>query len=493
MEKKKILMITSEAIPYAKTGGLADVVTALALELSRKGHDVRILLPRYYRIDRSKLEHHPQPLSVWMNDKEEWTGVYETKLEDGEGSCTVYFLDHEMFFGRDGIYGHRMDKGFEDNAIRYALLCRGAFQLCRMLHWIPDVFHCHDWAAAPVCYLLQKEEIYKEFARSISVLTIHNLGYQGKFALEDAKYIQQEMESFHLSTLEFEGDLNYLKSGIMSAHKLTTVSPTYAREIQGHEQGFKLNGLLHYRREDLTGILNGIDYNVWNPAIDPLLGEYNYTSDNMKPKGALKRLVQKEMNLPLNSKVPLVGIITRLVDQKGIQELFAPGRGAMYSICRNMDVQFAILGSGDYWCEEELNSLSKQLPNLSVFIGYNDELAHKIEGGCDFFLMPSRYEPCGLNQIYSLAYGTLPIVRATGGLADTVENYDQEKGEGTGFVFNDLYPDVLYNVMKWVTETWYERRPHIRKMRKKAMATHFSWTMAAEAYEKVYQEGANKH
>lgn len=485
-------MITSEAVPYAKTGGLADVVSALALELARKGHDVRLLLPRYYRIDRSKLECHPQPLSVWMNGKEEWTGVYETVLEDGGASCPVYFLDHEFYFGRDGIYGHRMDEGFSDNAARYALLCRGTFQLCRMLHWIPDVFHCHDWAAAPVCYLLQKEEKYREFGRSISVLTIHNLGYQGKFGLDEARYIQQEMDSYHLSTLEFEGDLNYLKAGIMSAHKLTTVSPTYAQEIQGEEQGFRLNGLLHYRREDLTGILNGIDYNIWNPAKDKYLGDNTFTPDNIRPKAKLKGHVQKTMGLPVDSKVPLVGIITRLVDQKGIQEMFSPGKGAMFNICRDMDVQFAILGSGDAWCEEEISRLSEKLPNLGVYIGYNNELAHNIEAGCDFFLMPSRYEPCGLNQIYSLAYGTLPIVRATGGLADTVENYDQKKGEGTGFTFYDLYPEVLYNVMKWVVETWYERRPHIRKMRKRAMERHFSWPMAAEEYEMVYEEGVKK-
>ena len=492
MEKKKILMVSSEAVPYAKTGGLADVVSALSLELSRQGHDVRILLPRYYHVDRSELSCHPQPLSIWINGREEWTGVYETALEDGKARIPVYFLDHEIYFGRDGIYGHRPDAGFEDNAARYSLLCRGTFQLCRMLHWIPDVLHTHDWTAAPVCYLLQKEEKYREFSKTVSILTIHNLGYQGIFALEDARYLQQEMDSYHLSTLEFEGALNFLKAGIMSAHKITTVSPTYAEEIQGFDQGFNLNGLLHYRREDLTGILNGIDYAVWNPESDSYLEGNNFSSDNIRPKAAVKKIIQKEMGLPVDSKVPLVGIITRLVDQKGIQELFSPGKGAVYSICRDMDVQFAILGSGDYWCEEELQQLSDKLPNLKVYIGYNNELAHKIEAGSDFFLMPSRYEPCGLNQIYSLAYGTLPIVRSTGGLADTVENYDQETGSGTGFVFHDLYPDVLYKVMKWVCETWYERKPHIRKMRKKAMAQSFSWEKAAVGYEKVYEEAEER-
>ena len=492
MDKKKILMVTSETVPFAKTGGLADVVSALALELSRRGHDVRILLPRYYRIDRDKLTLLHEPLSIWIDGKEEWTAVYEGTLSDENTSCPVYFLDHEIYYGRDGIYGSRLDEGFEDNAARYALLCRGAFQLCRMLHWIPDVFHCHDWAAAPVCYLLQREEVHRDFSRSVGVLTIHNLGYQGIFALEDARYIQKEMDSYQLSTLEFEGDLNFLKAGIMSAHKITTVSPTYAQEIQGDEQGFRLNGLLHYRREDLTGILNGIDYSVWSPKTDPYIEGYNFTADNIKPKAALKKSLQKEMGLTVDSKTPLVGIITRLVDQKGIQELFSPGKGALYNICHDMDVQFVILGSGDYWCEEELNRLADKLPNLSVFIGYNNELAHRIEGGSDFFLMPSRYEPCGLNQIYSLSYGTLPIVRATGGLADTVENYNQETGSGTGFVFYDLYPEVLYSVMQWVCETWYERRPHIRKMRKQAMEKSFTWNRAAEGYEDIYVSALEK-
>ena len=326
MKKKKILMVTSETVPYAKTGGLADVVSALALELARRGHDVRILLPRYYSIDRGTLERHPEPLSIWMDGKEEWTGVYEKTLEDGGASCPVYFLDHEIYYGREGIYGHRLDEGFDDNAARYALMCRGVFQLCRMLHWIPDVFHCHDWAAAPVCYLLQKEEIYREFSQSVGILTIHNLGYQGIFALEDAKFVQKELNSFQLSTLEFEGALNFLKAGIMSAHKITTVSPTYAREIQGEEQGFKLNGLLHYRREDLTGILNGIDYSLWSPEADPHLGGHNFTADNMRPKTTLKKMVQKEMGLPVDSKVPLWALSPVLSIRRAYRRCSPPDR-----------------------------------------------------------------------------------------------------------------------------------------------------------------------
>ncbi|MBI9103418.1 MAG: glycogen synthase [Spirochaetales bacterium] len=483
--KKKILMVTSEAIPFAKTGGLAEVVSELAIHLSDLGHDVRILMPRYYHIDRSALIKRDEALGIWLKDKEEWTGVYEGVLPNTK--VPVYLLDHEFYFGRDGIYGHRPDEGFVDNAARFSLLSRGTFQLCRMLHWIPDVLHCHDWAAAPACYLLKKEEQYKEFSETRSVLTIHNLGYQGIFAMEDSSYVQPETDWLSLSTLEFSGALNFLKAGIMSADRITTVSPTYANEIKTHEQGFGLDGLLNYRHEDLQGILNGIDYSVWTPESDPHIAPHFYSEKNIRNKSNVKKVLQKEMGLPVETKIPLVGIVSRLVEQKGFGALCSPSHGALFSICRDFNVQFVILGSGDKWCEDELRSLSEKLPNLAVHIGYDNRLSHLIEAGSDFFLMPSIYEPCGLNQLYSLSYGTLPIVRNTGGLADTVENYDQETGNGTGFIFNDLYPDVLYNVLKWVVETWEQRKPHINKMRKNGMKKRFTWEKSALEYLEVYE------
>ena len=440
-------MVSSEAVPFAKTGGLADVVSALSEKMREMGHDVRIVMPRYYHIDRSGLKKLDDALGVKLGWGEEWTAVYEGRLPGSE--VPVYFIEHERFFGRDGIYGHRADEGFKDNAARYALLSRGAFQLCRMLHWTPDILHCHDWPSAPACYLLKKEEQYRGFENTKSVLTIHNIGYQGIFSLEDAVYLQPETDMLNLSTLEFSGALNFLKSGIITADKITTVSPTYAEEIKRPEFGFNMDGLLNYRERDLSGILNGVDYGDWHPEEDRYIAPDNYSVNDIRPKAVVKKRLQKMMGLEVKQKIPLVGIVTRLVEQKGIREMFEPGSGAIYSVCRDMNVQFAILGSGDTWCENELRVLSEKLPNLSVYIGYDNELAHIIEAGSDFFLMPSRYEPCGLNQIYSLAYGTLPIVRRTGGLADTVENYNAEKGSGTGFVFDDLRPDVIYSVMKW--------------------------------------------
>ncbi|MDC7126015.1 MAG: glycogen/starch synthase [Spirochaetales bacterium] len=479
-------MVTSETVPFAKTGGLAEVVTELSLQLKSLGYDIRIFMPRYYHIDRASLKKRDEALGIWLGKGEEWAAVYEGTLPDSD--IPVYFLDHERFFGRDGIYGHRPDEGFLDNAARFALLSRGCFQLCRMLHWIPDVLHCHDWTAAPACYLLKKEEQYREFSGTKSVLTIHNLGYQGVFALSDAIYIQPETDHISLSTLEFNGALNFLKSGIMTADKITTVSPFYAEEIKSPEQGFGLDGLLNYRREDLKGILNGIDYSIWNPELDTVIAPDNFSESNIKNKAAVKKRLQKEMGLTVDTQIPVVGLISRLVEQKGVGELCGPGYGALYSICYDFNVQFIILGTGEKWCEDELNKLSSELPNLVFWSGYNSDLAHLIEAGSDFFLMPSKYEPCGLNQMYSLAYGTLPIVRHTGGLADTVENYDQQQASGTGFVFYDMYPEVLYNVLDWVVDTWENRKPHINKMRKRAMKERFTWEQSALEYVKVYSE-----
>ncbi len=342
---KKILMVTSETTPFAKTGGLAEVVSELAIHLSKLGADVRILMPRYYHIDREALRKKDEALGIWLKDSEKWTAVYEGALPNSK--VPVYFLDHEQYYGRQGIYGPRPDEEFKDNAARFSLLSRGVFQLCRMLHWIPDIIHCHDWTAAPACYYLRKEEQHREFSSTRSVLTIHNLGYQGIFSLNDVSCLQQETDWLALSALEFAGSLNFLKAGIMSADQITTVSPTYADEIKRPEHGFGLDGLLSYRHEDLSGILNGIDYTVWNPAVDPYIAPHHYSIKNIRNKSIIKKKLQKEMKLPVNTKVPLVGMVSRMAEQKGFRELCGPGHGSLYSICRNMDVQFAILGTGD--------------------------------------------------------------------------------------------------------------------------------------------------
>ena len=268
---------------------------------------------------------------------------------------------------------------------------------------------------------------------------------------------------------------------------ITTVSPTYAQEIQTEEGGFGLDGLLRVRRDVVRGVLNGCDLDTWNPKTDKYI-PYKFDSKNLANKAKCKAEVQKRLGLPVNPDVPLFGIITRLADQKGIAEVFAPTYGSIYSICSNMDVQFAILGSGEKWCEGEINALQSKLPNLRAFIGYDEGLSHLIEAGSDFFLMPSRYEPCGLNQMYSMLYGTLPIVRRTGGLADTVEQYNEFSGDGTGFLFDSLTPGAIYDTVGWATYAYYNKKDHIKQMQVRGMTKDFSWDKSADGYLNVYSE-----
>lgn len=485
----KVLIVTPEAVPFAKVGGLGDVVGALAKYLRQKGVDVRILMPRYYSVPLEPLTTIPGPLGIPVGFGEEWAAVMESVLPGTE--VPVYFLDQQELYGRDGVYGNKEESFFKDNARRFAFLSRGAFQLCKKLNWIPDVMHANDWATAPVTIFLNTWEKDGDFAGTGSLLTIHNLGYQGNFPKSEILNLQLGWEAFHGCGLEFFDRVNYLKAGLHNADVLNTVSPGYANDIQTPEFGCMLEGYLQHRRDDLHGILNGMDYEVWNPATDPLL-PVNYTADDLSGKAAVKAALQKEMNLPVDPKKPLFGMISRLTDQKGFGDLCGPAHGSLYAICADMDIQMVILGSGDAWCERELKSLSGRLPNLACVIGYDNRLAHVIEGGSDFFLMPSQYEPCGLNQMYSLGYGSIPIVRATGGLRDTVENYNEVTGEGTGFVFTDLSPRSIYDSVGWACSTWYDRPEHIEKLRQNGMAKRFTWDQSAKDYISLYRKAIAK-
>lgn len=481
MNKFKILMVTSEAVPFAKTGGLADVVSALSAELRKQGHDVKILMPRYYNIDRSSLSSIESPLGIPMAYGDEWTKVYHTTLP--ETDVPVYFLDHENLYGRDGIYGPTPDSEFSDNSVRYSVLSKASFQFCKMMEWYPDVMHCHDWPTALVPALLYNSDVSPEFHKTASVLTIHNLGYQGWFPYDDIDLagLDRNLNSSPDSIL------NLLRTGIMKADILTTVSPTYSWEIQTENYGYYLDYVLRQRKHDLFGILNGCDYTYWDPSSDPHIMPHNYDVNNMEGKQYLKRRLQEKSGFPVDPDIPVIGMVTRLVDQKGIGPLCGPGHGSLFNLCHNLDVQVVIVGTGDSWCESELRELDRKLPNFHFFNEFNNKLAHLVEAGSDFFLMPSKYEPCGLNQMYSLRYGTLPIVRNTGGLADTVETYNEETGEGTGFIFNDLTPEAIYNTTAWAVWAWYNKKEHIEKMQEKAMEKRFSWEDSAEKYSEVYQ------
>jgi starch synthase len=485
----KILMVTSEAVPFAKTGGLADAVSALAIILKKQGHDVRIVMPRYYKIDRSKLTKFDAPLAVAAGQVETWVGIYQSYLPDSD--VPVYFIDHEQAYGRDGIYGTKTETDFHDNPYRSALLCHGAFQLCRLLGWYPDIMHAHDWFCGLVPVLLKHVCRNGYFAHTASVITIHNLGYQGVYGEDSFPALGLDWNLYYGAGLEHNGAINLLQAGIACADMITTVSPTYAKEIQEAEGGFGLDGLLRVRSDVVKGILNGCDLETWNPKTDKLI-PYNFDYKSMANKAKCKAELQKRMGLPVRPDVPLIGIVTRLADQKGVAEIFAPNYGSIFNMCENMDLQFAILGSGERWCEDEINSLQSKLPNFRAYVGYDESLSHLIEAGSDFFLMPSRYEPCGLNQMYSLLYGTLPIVRRTGGLADTVENYNEATGDGTGFILDDLTPQSIYDTVGWAIYAWYNKKDHIEKMKQRAMNQKFGWDESAKKYVNVYENALKK-
>lgn len=487
----KILMVSAEAVPFAKTGGLADAVSALAGNLSKLGHDVKIVLPRYYKIDRSKLTLLDGPLGVPVGMGQEWAGVYTAKLP-GFNKVDVYFLDHELLFGRDGVYGTKAEPDFFDNPYRFSFLAHGAFQLCNKLHWIPDIVHAHDWSAGLVPVLLKHvcrtQEAYRNTA---SVFTIHNMGYQGVYGKEKFSDLGIDWGLYYGAGFERNGAINFLQAGISCADMVTTVSPTYAKEIQTAEGGFGLDGLLRVRSDVVKGIVNGVDVSTWNPATDKLLPA-NYSAKDMSGKAACKKALQEAFGLPVRADVPVVGLVSRLVSQKGVAEIFAPTYGSLYRMCTTMDMQFVMIGTGEKWCEDEINNLQSKLPNFRALIGYSEAKSHLIEAGSDFFLMPSQYEPCGLNQMYSLLYGTLPIVRRTGGLADTVQNYNELTGEGTGFMFDQLTPQAVYDTVGWAIYAYYNKKKHITAMQKRGMQQDFTWENSCKQYEAVYTEALSR-
>ncbi len=474
-----ILMISSEAVPFAKTGGLADALSALSKSLASQNHDVRILIPRYYRIDRARLQF-AGPLSVDMGGYEIHGALYTAAL----GTVPVYFIEYEPLFGRDGIYGSGTSGDYADNPLRFALLARAAFALCRSLNWIPDIMHAHDWSSALVPVLLRHGMKASGFARTASVFTIHNMGYQGSYPLESVPMLGMNFDTVYAAGLEHYGQLNFLKGAISAADIITTVSPTYAKEIRTAEGGFGLDGLMRVRSDALIGIVNGADTRDWNPLTDAHLPE-RYGIGRMEGKKICRRALQRHFNLPEDERCALIAMVTRLVEQKGIAEVFAPAYGCLYRICTELPVQFVILGSGEAWCENEIRELERKLPNFKSFIGYNEALSHLLEAGADLFLMPSRYEPCGLNQIYSELYGTVPIVRRTGGLADTVEDFDGSSG--SGFLFNESTPESVFSSVKRAVTLFQEDKKTFAAIQAAGMQKNFSWDKSAEAYLNAYR------
>jgi starch synthase len=476
-----VLFVASECTQLIKAGGLGDVVAALPLALRALGHDARVVLPRYDAISSDSFRRHGPPLGVPLGAGEAWSSVLETRIGEGDAAVPVYLLEHEALFGRGYLYDPPGSYA-ADNLVRFAFLCRGALQLCRHLGWIPDVMHVHDWPTALVPVYLNTVEKDGPLGRCATVLTIHNLAHQARFPASQLPATHIPWSEFRPDGLEDHGGVSPFKGGLYHATKLTTVSPRYAHEIRTREGGAGLDSVIRFRGADMVGILNGIDERIWDPRSDRALAA-RYDADDMTGKAACKRALQQEMGLDVRADVPLIGVISRLSGQKGTDVILAA-----LSRILDLDAQVVLLGSGDPAAEGYLAMRSYHGGGrFRAWIGFSEEVAHRIEAGADFFLMPSRFEPCGLNQMYSQRYGTLPIVRATGGLDDTVENYDAATGQGTGFKLWDLTVDSLVDTVRWAVETYRLRNHHFRAMQRRGMGKSFGWELAAERYADVYR------
>jgi starch synthase len=473
----RVVMAASEVVPYAKSGGLADVVGALPRALHRLGIDVSVIMPKYASTtpERFPLRRTEWLLQVPVSSQMVTAAVLQSELDD---EVPVYLVEADQYFGRSGLYG-TPDGDYLDNAERFAFFGRA---IPALLHHLgaPDVLHCHDWqtALAPV-FLRTDLGRYPGLARVRTVLTVHNLGYQGLFWHFDWHLLNLDWHYFTADWLEFYGKINYLKGGLICADAVTTVSPTYAEEIQTAEFGYGLDGVLVGRRQALTGILNGVDYDEWNPEHDAHIAA-RYSADDLTGKAACKADLQATVGLPVDPKVPLIGIVSRLADQKGFDLITAVAPQLL-----RKRLQIVVLGSGDALYQNLLLDLRRQFKKrLAVHIAFDNTLAHKIEAGSDMFLMPSHYEPCGLNQMYSLHYGTIPIVRATGGLQDSVVEFDARRGQGTGFKFVEYTGEALVACIERALRAY--RTTSWTMLMRNAMHADFSWDRSAEAYADLY-------
>ncbi len=468
--KMKILFVSAEVSPYAKTGGLADVAGSLPPALAGLGADVRVVMPRYRQID-AKMEYLTD-FPVRVGTKIETCIIRETKMND---NVPVYFVDNYNYFDRDGIYC------YFDDARRYAFFCFAVLEMLPKLGFKPDIIHCNDWHTGPVCMLLKENykniDFYKDVA---SIFTIHNLKYQGNFPKEVFNLFNLSGHLFTPETSEFYGMFSFMKCGLVFSDKINTVSRVYAEEIQTPNYGEGMDGILKNRSQDLSGILNGLGYELFDPEKDPHI-YFNYSKDTIHKKYENKKSLQKEMGLP-QSDVPLLGVVSRLSGQKGLDLIMDKFKDMM-----EQDIQFVLLGTGDPYYENGFNELKKVYPDkLGLHIGFNAGLAQKIYAGCDMFLMPSRFEPCGLGQMISLRYGTVPVVRATGGLAETITDYNMNPVKGNGFSFAEFSADMLLDAVNRAVIMYRSKPAEWKKLVGKSMLQDFSWKKSAQSYMELY-------
>ncbi|MEW6352406.1 MAG: glycogen synthase GlgA [Thermodesulfobacteriota bacterium] len=478
----RVLMITPEATPYARTGGLGEVLSALPAALARIGIQVDVLMPKYREItpDRYGIDPMNLPITVTLNDKPVSGGFWK---RDHPSGARYMFLEHDAYYDREGLYSDR-NKDYEDNAERFVFLCRAAIEMALASGTHYDVYHCHDWQTAltPV-YLRSFYAGEPLLGDAATVMTIHNLGYQGRFWYLDMPLVGVGWELFTPAYLEFYGDINMLKGGIVFADQVNTVSPGYRDEILTPEFGRGLEGVLAVKGDNLSGIVNGVDYEVWNPATDPRIAA-PFDADDLSGKAKCKAELQRIAGFPLRDDLPLIGMVSRLDVQKGIDLV----EWALPSFLDESS-QFVVLGTGEARYQDSLGHVLERFPEKGrAFFTYDDELAHKILAGSDMLLVPSRYEPCGLAQLYAMRYGTIPVVRATGGLRDTVDECVPDEDRGTGFKFEEADPVVLDETVRRAIFLFRNDLAAWKRLMIRAMRADFSWNRSAVEYVKLYEK-----
>ncbi|HEY4842386.1 MAG TPA: glycogen synthase GlgA [Terriglobales bacterium] len=473
-----IAFAASECVPFSKTGGLADVVGALPRALAALGHQVSVYIPRYRQTKLTDPQTVVRSITVPFDDKYRFCSIVTAGPSTG---VKFYFVDYPPYFDRDALYGSPAGD-YPDNAERFALFSRAVLEASKVLG-VPHVFHCHDWQSALVPVMLRT--LYAEdpaFRDVATVFTIHNMGYQGLFPPDTLPLLMLPWDLLTMSKMEFFGQVNFLKGALVYSDYVTTVSKKYSQEIQTTEYGFGLEGVLRDRAATVTGILNGIDYDEWNPQTDQFIAA-KYSPQDLSGKLKCKQDLLQAFGIPnVDAKVPVIGIVSRFAAQKGF-DLIAQ---IMDRLARE-EMIMVVLGSGDKLYEEMFQRLNKQFPNkIAAKVAFDNAIAHKIEAGADMFLMPSRYEPCGLNQMYSLKYGTVPIVRATGGLDDTIEPWDARTGRGTGFKFSEYNGEALLLTIKHALLA-YQDPSSWQTLMRNGMTRDFSWGASAREYGKIYE------
>jgi starch synthase len=493
-KKLKILFVTSEVVPFVKTGGLADVSSALPQKLQELGHQIRIVVPKYGAIDERKYKIHEvvrlKDLTTKIGNKEVTFSLRSSFLVGSKVRVQIYFLDNEEYFGsRPSLYEDPLSgKDYPDNDERFILLAKSVFELIQKLGWVPDIIHCNDWQTGLVpAYLKTMFNDDPQFADIKTLFTIHNLSFQGVFGKQTFDKTGLPKEFNKEKGILHEGKVNYMKSALLFSDMINTVSETYAKEIcRIPEVSFGLNKVLSKRQEDLYGIVNGIDVSIWNPEKDKLIAK-KYSIKKLEDKEENKKELLDKFGLDYKEGVPVIGIISRLYDTKGMDLIQKAFKELM-----KMDVQIVLLGTGDKKYHKFFEGvLMKHQDKYSHLLGFDDELAHLIEAGADMLLMPSKFEPCGLNQMYSLVYGTVPIVRLTGGLADTVENFNPTDETGNGFVFEKYDADEMMKTIKAAISIYKNDQKTWNKIQKAGMKCNFSWLNSSKNYVELYKKLAN--